>query len=246
MRLDLGNKRVLVTGAGSGIGMEIALTLALQCNARVVALDYSEAGLKVISERVVAAGGSNGCMRTMTANLLDTEGSMNAVQQEMDEHGPFEFLVNCAGVAKFQPVFETDPSEFDRQYGVNVKPCIFLTQVVAERLVKHDPPLRGSIVHISSQSSTLALGGHLVYSSGKAAVDHVARIQALEFGPHGIRVNSIKPTVVLTEMVRKAWDPAKLEVGRSLLEADFLLNMMPRMLPLTKRYFVLVSFASHR
>ena len=88
-------------------------------------------------------------------------------------------------------------------------------QVVAERLVKHDPPLTGSIVHISSQSSTLAIKEHLVYSSGKAAVDHVGRIQALEFGEHGLRVNTVRPTVVLTELAVKVWDPAKLEVMRS-------------------------------
>lgn len=203
MQVDLSGRRVLVTGAGSGIGMEIALTLALRCNAHVVALDYNDEGLVKLQTLAAERGGSDECIRGLVANLLAMEETMDAVRAEMNEHGPFVGLVNCAGIAKFETVFETTVSEFDRQYGVNVKPCIYLTQVVAERLVKHDPPLTGSVVHISSQSSTLAIKEHLVYSSGKAAVDHVGRIQALEFGEHGLRVNTVRPTVVLTELALK-------------------------------------------
>jgi NAD(P)-dependent dehydrogenase (short-subunit alcohol dehydrogenase family) len=65
-------------------------------------------------------------------------------------------------------------------------------------------------VHVSSQSSTLPIEDHLVYSSSKAAVDHVARIQAMEWGKSGVRVNTVRPTVVLTELARQAWEPAKL------------------------------------
>merc|ERR1719174_3250548 len=82
-------------------------------------------------------------------------------------------------------------------------------------MVQHNIADGGSVVHISSQSSTLPLADHLVYSSSKAAVDHMARIQALELGAHGIRVNTVRPTVVLTELAKKQWDSAALEVMKS-------------------------------
>ena len=106
----------------------------------------------------------------------------------------------------------TSVGQFDRQYAVNVKPAVFLTQIVANDLVARG--LGGSVVIVSSQSSTLALEDHLVYSSSKAAVDHVARIQALEYGKHAIRVNTVRPTVVLTPLARAQWDPTKLEAMR--------------------------------
>ena len=69
---------------------------------------------------------------------------------------------------------------------------------------------RGSIVNISSQAGMVALKDHVVYGASKGAVDQITRNHALELGPHGIRVNSINPTVVLTDMGRRGWsDPAK-------------------------------------
>jgi L-xylulose reductase len=87
-----------------------------------------------------------------------------------------------------------------------------LTQALSYELKEKKMP--GSIVHISSQSSTIALTEHLIYSSSKAAVDHVTRIQALELGPMNIRVNAVRPTVVLTELALANWkkdDLAKME-----------------------------------
>ena len=133
---------------------------------------------------------------------------MAAVEAALEAGGPARYVVHCAGIAKFEPVLDTSPAEFDRQYGVNVKPAIFVTQIVAGDLVAKG--LSGSVVHVSSQSSTLALEDHLVYSSSKAAVDHVARIQALEYGKHGIRVNTVNPTVVMTELAKKQWPADKL------------------------------------
>ena len=116
-----------------------------------------------------------------------------------------DLLVNNAGVARFEQILETTAQAFAFQYGVNVRAVAMLSTAVARALVAAGKP--GSFVHISSQSSTLPLADHLLYSSSKAAVDHMARIQAFELGPHGIRVNTVRPTVVLTELVRWSWDP---------------------------------------
>jgi L-xylulose reductase len=143
------------------------------------------------------------------ADLMDMPGTIAKVEEAMKSDGEFQLLVNTAGVAKFEPYFETSEAEYDRQYAINVKPGIFITQAVTKAL--KEKGLKGSVVHVTSQSSTLALKDHLVYSSGKAGLDHVSRIQALELGKYGIRVNCVRPTVVMTPLVAKAWDPNDLE-----------------------------------
>lgn len=88
-----------------------------------------------------------------------------------------------------------------------------VTNVLAKEMVRRG--VKGSIVNISSQSSTLSLKDHLIYSSTKASVDHVTRITAFELGEFGIRVNSVRPTVVMSELVRKNWDKDLLKVMKS-------------------------------
>jgi glycerol-3-phosphate dehydrogenase/NAD(P)-dependent dehydrogenase (short-subunit alcohol dehydrogenase family) len=198
--VDLTGKRALVTGAGNGIGKAIAGYL-VSCGARVTALDLDGDALCAVQREI-------GC-DVLVANLLDCEAAVASVKARMAEKGAFDLLVNCAGVARFEKIMETTKAAFDFQIGVNYRAVALLSDAVAHALVAANKP--GSFVHISSQSSTLPLADHLVYSSSKAAVDHMARIQAFELGPLGIRVNTVRPTVVLTELVRKSWDPAGLD-----------------------------------
>ena len=204
LSIDFRGQRCLVTGAAGGIGSAIVAGL-LRCNARIVAVDSSEGGLAAL-----CAGHSGSAERIvpLVADLANIDETNARIHHVIDKGGPIQLLVNCAGVAKFEPYLETQESEFLRQYSINLKPCIFLTQEIAKTLIERGLP--GSVVHISSQSSTLPILDHLIYSSSKAAVDHAMRIQAFELGKHGIRVNTVRPTVVLTELVTKAWDPEKL------------------------------------
>lgn len=198
--VDLVGRRALVTGAANGIGRAIAERLAA-CGADVTALDRDEGALAEL-------GLATGC-RTLAADLLDLDDLSRKVQARIAEEGVFDCLVNNAGVAKFEPFFSTSKEAFDLQYNVNVRAVAMLSMVVAQALKEAKKP--GGIVHISSQSSTLPLDDHLVYSSSKAAVDHMARIQAFELGKFGIRVNTVRPTVVMTDLALKAWDPTRLE-----------------------------------
>jgi len=200
---NLKRQLVLVTGAQGGIGRAICTHLR-NCNARVVALDLGK-----VHDLVAELGLFQG----ICVDLQDIDQVAAEVNKFMDGHGPIPLLVNCAGLAKFEPYWETSPSEFDRQYTVNVKAPFFLTQIITQRCAAAGLP--GSVVHLSSQSSTLALRDHLVYSSGKAALDHAARIQALELGSSNIRVNTVRPTVVMTPLAQKAWDPEKLEIMKA-------------------------------
>ena len=202
----------LVTGSSSGIGLAIALHLAA-CGARVVVLDRDPAQLAA----VVAAHPQ--LEPPLCANLMDdaaVAAALAADKARAPGGALISLLVNNAGVAQFRPE-DTDAAvlgrDFDLQYGVNVKATLLLTQRVTRALV--DAGQTGAVVHVSSQSSTIALTEHLIYSSSKAAIDHACRIQALELGKHGIRVNTVRPTVVLTELAKKQWEPVKLHAIRA-------------------------------
>ncbi|KAE9416382.1 hypothetical protein Angca_007531, partial [Angiostrongylus cantonensis] len=95
-----------------------------------------------------------------------------------------------------------------RQFEVNLKAPIVLAKIVADQMIRHS--IRGVIVNISSQASIKPLTNHTVYCGFKAGLDMVTRCMAKELGQYGIRVNSVNPTVVMTEMGRKNWsDPNK-------------------------------------
>jgi NAD-dependent glycerol-3-phosphate dehydrogenase len=191
-------KRALVTGAGTGIGLAIA-TLLSQLGARVIGLDRDIKALEELKR-------STKC-EIIQVDLMD----ISALNEKLHllQHDPPQLIVNCAGIAAFQPFFETDVASFDRTYAVNTRAVVFLTQIIAQQLVAVKLP--GSVVHISSQSSTLALTEHIVYSSSKAALDHIARIQALELGKMNIRVNVVRPTVVLTQLALQNWKKEDLD-----------------------------------
>lgn len=97
-----------------------------------------------------------------------------------------------------------------RLFNINVKAIINLTQMIAKNLIDRKAP--GAIVNVSSQASMCGLQDHTIYCATKGAVDAFTRATALELGPHNIRVNSVNPTVIMTQMGRLGWsDPKKAE-----------------------------------
>ena len=195
MKIDFNQKRALVTGAGSGIGQEIARTLAAS-NARVVGVDVSAKGLAALEEEI-------GC-ETIQVDLLDADATKAAIAGA----GDIELLVNCAGITILEPFLETTVEAFDKVLGVNLRATMVVAQAVAKGMVSRGKG--GAIVNISSQASMVALADHTSYCVSKGGVDQLTRVMALELGPHNIRVNAVNPTVTMTEMAVLAWsDPAK-------------------------------------
>ncbi|XP_068160615.1 L-xylulose reductase isoform X1 [Antennarius striatus] len=131
-----------------------------------------------------------------------------ATEATLQDVGPIDLLVNNAGCSSLQPFLEVTPDQFDRLFNVNVKAVVHVSQVVARGMKARGSG--GSIVNVSSQASKCALRDHAMYCATKGALDMLTKVMALELGPHQIRVNSVNPTVVMTEMGRMAWsDPDK-------------------------------------
>ncbi|XP_018322698.1 L-xylulose reductase-like [Agrilus planipennis] len=197
MNISFVGKQALVTGAASGIGKEITQRL-VQCNAKVIAVDINPELLNSLKREIP----------TVTPLALDLSKWENVNNLNLLELGHVDLLVNCAGVCFEEKITEITERNVDRQFDVNTKLIINLTRKVASDLISRNVP--GSIVNISSQASMAGIVLQSVYCATKGAVDAFTRAAALELGPYGIRVNSVNPTIIMTEMGRRAWsDPVK-------------------------------------
>lgn len=195
MKQDFNGRRVLVTGAGKGIGREIARHL-VDCNARVLALSRTRSDLASLQDET-------GC-ETICADLSDVA----ATQDALEGAGKIELLVNNAGISILEPFLDVTVAAFDDVMAVNVRGALIVSQIVARSMIASGRG--GAIVNLSSQASSRALADHTSYCTSKGALDQLTRMMALELGLHNIRVNAVNPTVTLTPMGEMAWgDPAK-------------------------------------
>jgi L-xylulose reductase len=194
-QFDFQQKRVLVTGAGKGIGREIAKMLHAS-NAQVVALSRTERDLRSLKEEI-------NC-QTIVAEL----GEAAADRRAAEEAGDIDFLVNNAAIAILEPFLKVTAEAWDKTMAVNLRAVMIISQVVAKRMIERG--VAGSIVNVSSMASFQAPEDHAAYCASKAGLDQLTAVMAVELGGHGIRVNAVNPTIVLTEMGKRAWgDPAK-------------------------------------
>jgi NAD(P)-dependent dehydrogenase (short-subunit alcohol dehydrogenase family) len=195
MDIRFDGKRILVTGAGKGIGRDIARLLAA-CGAQVVALSRTREDLDSLA-------GEINC-ETITADIGDADQARAAAAQA----GVVHMLVNNAGISIPESFLDTSPDSFDQTMAVNVRGAMIVSQVVARGMI--DRGFGGAIVNVSSQASQASLADHTAYCASKGALDQLTRVMALELGPHNIRVNAVNPTVTMTPMGKMAWgDPAR-------------------------------------
>src|ERR1700760_2032192 len=165
-------------------------------NAQVVALSRTEKDLQSLQEEI-------GC-ETIVAELGNPEEARRAAKKA----GEIDFLVNNAAIAILEPFLKTTAEAWDKTMAVNLRAVMIVSQVVAKQMI--DRGVAGSIVNVSSMASFQALHNHAAYCASKAGLDQLTAVMAVELGEHRIRVNSVNPTVVLTEMGKRAWsDPAK-------------------------------------
>jgi L-xylulose reductase len=187
---DFKGRTILVTGASGGIGGAIVRQLRA-ANADVIASGRSEEPLSKLAAET-------GC-RTLPFDL-QSEDSVRGALEGLDLWG----VVNCGGFGgEIATPMDTDITVFDKVISINTRGALLVTKYASQSMVRLGKG--GAIVNVSSQAGLVALKGHISYGSSKAALDNITRVSALELGRFGIRVNSVNPTVVMTEMSAFYW-----------------------------------------
>ena len=207
---SLKNKRALIAGASSGIGLACAVALAEYGASITIAARRSQK-LEELSASLKDKG--------ISTELVELDVSKtNRTLQIINHLDPFDILVNSAGIAKHSLSVETKESDFDDVMSVNLKGAYFLTMAVARRLMSANKS--GSLINISSQMGLVGGQERAVYSASKHAVGFTKSI-AIELGGSNIRVNTICPTFILTDLTKPTFDdPEKLSWIKSKIKLD--------------------------
>jgi NAD(P)-dependent dehydrogenase (short-subunit alcohol dehydrogenase family) len=193
---SLVGRTAIVTGAASGLGRRCAHTLG-RAGAAVALVDIDADGLATAMTEVAAEGTG---ARAFVADVADLGAVTGAVARIVSELGPIQILVNCAGIAQWAPALDVTEAEWDKLHAVDLKGTWLMSQAVARHMVAAGT--QGSIVNVSSAVSHRAQLNLVPYAAAKAGVNHLGRALAYELAPHGIRVNTLAPGGMLTEMVR--------------------------------------------
>jgi NAD(P)-dependent dehydrogenase (short-subunit alcohol dehydrogenase family) len=209
-RLD--GRRAVVAGASSGIGVGAAVALA-EAGAEVTLVARSGPRLDDLAGEMAAVGWA---ATPLVLDVTDADATAAAIAL----HGPFDILVNSAGLARHSPALDTTEAEYDTVTDLNVRAAYFLTRAVARGLIAAGRP--GSLINVSSQMGRVAGPDRAVYAASKHAIEGFTKAMAIEWGPHGIRVNCVAPTFVntplaqqtLTNPDRHAWVMSKIRLGR--------------------------------
>ena len=219
--IDLAGRVALVTGASSGLGTQFAKTLA-KAGCGVVLAGRRVERLKTLRAEIEASGGD---AHVVTVDVTDVHGIRAAVAHAETEFGTIDILINNSGVSTTQRLTEVSEDDYDYVMDTNVKGAFFVAQEVGKRMLaraKGSAPgtfTGGRIVNIASMAGLRVLSQIGVYCMSKAAVIHMTRTMALEWGKYGINVNAICPGYIDTEINHHYW---KTEQGQRLID------MLPR------------------
>jgi gluconate 5-dehydrogenase len=195
---DLTGKVAFLPGGYGGLGEAIAWGLARH-GAQVVVAGRSREKADALAAKLRAAGhGAHG----LALDVRSVAEVRSAVDAAADECGAVDLLVNCAGIQREEPLAEVTEAAFDEVYAVNLKAAMFLAQAVARRQVA--AKRGGKQIHLLSVRAQLGLRGrgYSAYGATKGGLAMLVRQHAMELAPHGIQVNGIAPTVIVTEMAR--------------------------------------------
>ncbi len=219
--LTLWNKVAVVTGAGSGLGQEIARILGLS-GARVALVDIDESGLKQTQDRLGAA-----CASTHRVDISVREEVDALAERVARDTGQLDVWVNCAGLGYIHPLLNTDRQKAERVIAVNMMGTYWSCAAAGKVMAAKG---KGSIVNISSGGGAAPAPGVAIYAMTKAAVNSLTWTSAAELGPSGVRVNAVSPGWIETPMSSSMYRNANGEADPAMRQA--LIEQMKGMSPL--------------
>ncbi len=219
--IDLSGRVALVTGASSGLGAQFAKTLA-KAGAAVVLASRRVDKLKDLCSEIEAEGGDAHAVQLDVTNTASIKAAVAHAETEM---GSIDILINNSGVSTTQRIQDVKEEDYDFVFNTNTKGAFFVAQEVGKRMLaraKGTAPgtfTGGRIVNIASMAGLKVLPQIGVYCMSKAAVVHMTKAMAVEWGKYGINVNAICPGYIDTEINHHHWQT---EQGQKLVQ------MLPR------------------
>jgi NAD(P)-dependent dehydrogenase (short-subunit alcohol dehydrogenase family) len=190
-RFDLVGHVALVTGAARGLGRSISLALAHAGADVALGMRRPDSGADIAAE--ISAMGRRTLIVPM--DVTDLAQVRTVAERVADELGGLDLLVNNAGLGPPNPAENVTEADYDLTFDVNVKGLFFASQAAARIMIEQGG---GCIVNIGSQAGLVALPTESIYCATKAAVSHLTRCLAVEWGRYGIRVNTVAPTFIRT------------------------------------------------
>lgn len=194
---DLTGKVAVVIGGNSTLGSSMAKGLA-DHGAQVAIVGRNMETATAVAEEIQKAGGK---AKAFQADVVSREQIENVAKEIEAWSGGWDIVLNAPGTNSPTPFFELEEEEWDHILDVNLKGIMFTCQVFAKRMIEQER--KGSIINISSVSSTIPLSRVFTYSISKAGLNNMTQFLAREFAPHGIRVNAIIPGFFPAEQNRK-------------------------------------------
>jgi NAD(P)-dependent dehydrogenase (short-subunit alcohol dehydrogenase family) len=196
-RFDLSGQVALVTGAARGIGRTTALALADAGADIALGLRERASGLELAAE--IEGKGRRVLPLQMDVTRLDE--IFAAVEETVSDLGSLDVLVNNAGLGPENPAEAVREEDFDLTVAVNLKGTFFVSQAAGRAMISQGG---GRMINLSSQAAFVALPGESVYCMTKAAISHLTKCMAIEWGRHGITVNAVAPTFIATPGTEEA------------------------------------------
>lgn len=199
MRLE--GKIAIITGAGSGIGREIARRFAAE-GAIAVCADMNRPAADGTVESIAAAGGRAEAVEVDVADETSVEAMAD---RAVSTHEAVDILVNCAGVGRQVPFLETSLEEWSRMLSINLTGTFLCGRAVAPHMARGGG---GAIVNMASISGERGIPGRAAYGASKGGVITLTRVMAVELVGYGVRVNALSPGPIETPIARTMHSPA--------------------------------------
>jgi len=204
-RLD--NKITVVIGGAGGIGEACATALARQ-GAKVVVADMNLERAKTVADQITSATGSGAI--AVLVDVSKEESIQELADNVVKKYGTIDILVNAQGINAKMPATDINMDTWDSLFRINVRGVVLPCKIIGKVMIEKK---KGKIISLSSVRGIRGTdGGNVTYGATKGSVDMITRMLAAEWAQYNINVNAIGPSVVMTEMVKKAIAPERLQL----------------------------------